>query len=139
MTSVIAGLARRGFRAAVINGGGRPVKRAARILTFLATLTGIAFTSQAANAGFLFVGIKRLTLSPGAPNDCLTIALATMRNQGFANLNRGNDVSGTRAGAFVSASCAPAPGDNSFWVFVASTGDDENATRAGVDVVTSNL
>jgi hypothetical protein len=119
--------------------GKAEMKRAARTLSFVAMLTAIAFTSQAAHAAFLFVGIKRLNLAPGSPNDCLTIALATMRDQGFANLRRGNDVSGSRAGAFVSASCAPAPGDNSFWVFVAPVGDDENATRAGVDVVTSNL
>ena len=75
----------------------------------------MVFTIHAAHAAFLFVGIKRLNLSPGSTNDCLTIALATMRDQGFANLRRGNDVSGTRAGAFVSALCAPAPGDNSFW------------------------
>jgi hypothetical protein len=115
------------------------MKRSVRVLTFVAALAAMVFTIHVAHAAFLFVGIKRLNLSPGSPNDCLTIALATMRDQGFANLRRGNDVSGTRAGAFVSASCAPAPGDNSFWVFVASTGDDENNARAGVDVVTSNL
>lgn len=88
---------------------------------------------------FLFVGSELLNIAPESPNDGLTIALATMNNLGFANLRRGNDVSGSRAGAFVSASCRPGPGDNSFWVFVASAGENENATRAGVDVVISHL
>ena len=115
------------------------MKRAARVLTFVAALAAIAFTSQAAHADFLFVAIKRLDISPGSPNDCLTIALATMRGQAFANLRRGNDVSGTRAGVFLSASCAPAPGDNSFWVFIAAIGADENTTRATVELVRSNV
>ena len=115
------------------------MKRAARVLTFVAVLSTIAFASQAAYADFLFVAIKRLNLAEGAPNDCLTIALATMREQGFANLQRGNDVSGTRAGVFLSASCAPAPGDNSFWVFIAAIGANENATRSTVELVRSNV
>ena len=115
------------------------MKRAARVLTFVAALAAVAFTSQAAHADFLFVAIKRLNLVPDPPNDCLTVALATMRDQGFANLNRGNDVSGTRAGVFVSASCAPAPGDNSFWVFIAAIGANENTTRATVEMVRSSV
>jgi hypothetical protein len=115
------------------------MKRSARVFTFVAVLTATVLTSQAAYA-FLFIGIKRLDLAPGSANDCLTIALATMRNLGFASLKRGNDVSGLRAGAFVSVSCRPAPGGaNSFWVFIASAGDDKNATLAGVNVVLSNL
>jgi hypothetical protein len=115
------------------------MKRAARVLTLVAVLAAIAFTSKAAHADFLFVGIKRINIAPGSPNDCLTIALATMRGLGFANLKRGNDVSGTRAGAFVSASCAPAPENSSFWVFIAAIGENENTTRATVELVRSNL
>lgn len=88
---------------------------------------------------FLFVNSKLLNIAPESPNDALTIAIAAMNQLGFANLRRGNDVSGTRAGAFVSASTRPGPGANSFWVFVASVGEDERATRAGVDLVISNI
>ena len=56
---------------------------------------------------FLFVGIERLNLEPDSPNDCLTIALATMRDEGFADLKRGNDVSGSRAGASCRRRAAP--------------------------------
>lgn len=88
---------------------------------------------------FLFVDSRKMTIARESPNDCLTIALATMRDLGFSNLKRQNDVSGTRTGAFVSASCRPAPGDNSFWIFVASVGDNENAARSGLDMVISRL
>ena len=115
------------------------MKRSVRVLAFVATLTTMVFTSHAAHA-FLFIGIKRLSFAPGSGNDCMTIALATMRNLGFANLKRANDVSGSRAGAFVSVSCRPAPGgDNLFWAFIASAGDNKNATLAGVNVLLSNL
>jgi hypothetical protein len=88
---------------------------------------------------FLFVDSKKLMIARESPNDCLTIAIATLRDLGFTNLKRGNDVSGTRAGAFVSVSCRPAPGDYSFWAFVASVGEDERAARSGRDMVISNL
>lgn len=33
----------------------------------------------------------------------------------------------------------PRPSANSFWVFAESVGEDERATRAGADLVTSNI
>ena len=90
----------------------------------------MVFTIHAAHAAFLFVGIKRLNLSPGSTNDCLTIALATMRDQGFAQpapRKRCVGNAGRRLRVGVMRSRA---GRQLLLVFVASTGDDENNTRA---------
>src|SRR5215510_13735700 len=113
------------------------MKRAARVL-IVAVLAAIAFTSQAAHADRMSVAVKVINIVPESPNDCLTIVLGTMNRLAFANLQRTEWVSGTRAGGRVMATCERAPGDNSFYVFIAGHGDGDSASTA-VDVLFSNL